>query len=92
VHVFWRDVQEASPLSVKVDLSPGGAFLGPLKVTGWLENRCLGAWNVVPGTSTGFVGMMDAGVRTIKWRLPGGKPREKQFEVQDGPVRFLIRQ
>ncbi len=92
VHLFWRDTAEASPLSIKVDLSPKGSFAGPLTVTGWLGRRCLGAWNVIPGTSTGFVGLMDVGKRNVKWRFPGDRPQEKQFVVEDDPVRFLIRQ
>jgi hypothetical protein len=90
VHVFWRDTQEGSPLAVKVDLSPKGSCAGPLTVSGWLNKRCLGAWNVVPGTATGFVGLMEAGPRKIKWRLPGGKPQEKEVVVEDEAVRFLI--
>jgi len=90
-YVFWRDTKEASPLAARVDLSPSGSCSGPLTVTGWLDTRCLGAWNVVPGTSTGFVGLMEAGPRTIKWRLPGGKPREKKLVVEDQAVRFLIK-
>jgi hypothetical protein len=68
IHVFWRDTEEASPLSVKVDLSPKAPFSGPLTVTGWLDSRCLGAWNVVPGTSTAFIGLLDVGKRKVKWR------------------------
>ncbi len=92
IHVFWRDTEEASPLSVTVGLSPKGACRGPLTVTGWLDSRCLGAWNVVPGTSTAFIGLLDVGKRKVKWRFPGGKPREKKLIVEDGPVRFLIGQ
>ena len=90
VHVFYRDIQEGSPLSIHVGLSPKGSCAGPLTVTGWREGRCLGAWNVGRGTPTGFVGLMDAGQRKIKWQLPGGKPREKLLIAEDGPVRFLI--
>jgi len=90
-YVFWRDTTEASPLAVKVDLSPKGACSGPLTVTGWLKKRCLGAWNVVPGTSAGFIGLLEAGPRTIKWQLPGGKPQRKKLVVEDQAVRFLIK-
>ena len=90
-YVFWRDTTEASPLAVKVHLSPKGLCSGPLAVTGWLEKRCLGAWNVVPGTSAGFIGLLEAGPRTIKWQLPGGKPQRKKLVVEDQAVRFLIK-
>jgi len=30
-------------------LPPGGACKGPVAVTGWIGQRCLGAWNVLPG-------------------------------------------
>ena len=90
IHVFFRDVQDGSSLSIHVGLSARGSFCGPLTVTGWLDARCLGAWNVTRGGSTGFVGLMDFGRRKVKWRLPGGKLQENMIPVEDGPVRFLI--
>jgi len=89
-YVFWRDTKQGSPLAVKVDLSPRGACSGPLTVTGWLRKRCLGAWNVVPGTSTGFIGLLEAGPCRIKWQFAGGKPQRKRLVVEDQAVRFLI--
>lgn len=89
--VFWRESEEEDSLGVKVDLSPQAAYKGPLTVTGWLEDRCLGAWNVVPGTSGGFVGLVEAGPCTIKWRFPGGKEQTREVEVEDEPTRLLIK-
>ena len=90
VWVFWRESEEEDSLGVKVALSARAGFAGPLTVTGWLEERCLGAWNVVPGTGEALVGLVEAGPCTVKWRFPNGAGQEREVEVEDEPVRFLI--
>jgi len=88
---FWRESEEEDSLALLVDLAPECGFAGPLAVTGWAEERCLGTWNVVPGTSKALVGILEAGPCTVKWRLPGGKEKEKEFILEDRPRRFTIK-
>lgn len=89
VHVFFRDSEDALALSVALPLK--GVNAGPVAVTGWAGDRCLGAWNVVAGTRDAFLGILDAGPITIKWKLPGGKEQKKEIIIEDKPVRFVIK-
>jgi len=85
-----RQVAEDSALCVRVALPLGKGFAGPLTVTGWTDRRCLGAWNVSPGTSEAFFGKLEAGEVEIRWQLPGGKPQKRTVVVEDKPVRIVI--
>jgi len=91
VWVFFRDTMDAPGLCAKVALPVGGPFAGPVNVSGWTGDRALGAWSVVPGTSTAFFGQYDAGPCRFTWQVPGGKKQEKQVLVEEGPVRFDIK-
>jgi hypothetical protein len=71
-------------------LTPNADFRGPLLATGWCAGRCLGAWNVTPGTSEAYVARTDAGPVTIKWQFPGGKPKSKEVILEDRPVRVVL--
>jgi hypothetical protein len=71
-------------------LAANGSYVGPLTVTGYRAGRCLGAWNVVAGTTEAFVGLPDAGPVTLKWQLPSGKPAGREVVVESRPVRFVI--
>ncbi|MEI6082701.1 MAG: VCBS repeat-containing protein [Verrucomicrobiota bacterium] len=75
---------------VRVMLSSTGSYAGPLNVVGWRGKRCLGTWNVLPGTTEGFVAQNEAGPVTIKWRLPGGKLMEKKVTVENAPVKLML--
>lgn len=77
-------------LCVRVALSPSGSYVGPLTVTGYTGKRCMGAWNVVAGTSEAFFGVTEAGPVRIVWQFPGGKTQEMVVVVEDGPVRVVI--
>jgi hypothetical protein len=63
-------------------LPVSGACKGPVTVTGWIDKRCLGAWNVLPGVSQACFGRTDAGPVTLKWRLPGGKEQTKEVVLE----------
>ncbi len=89
VWVFFRDTY-GEALCLKVALPLTGVNAGPVKVTGSLEKRGLGAWNVVAGTQEAFFGLIEPGPVTLKWQLPGGKLQEKEIIVEDNPVRFVI--
>ena len=68
----------------------GGPFAGPVTVTGRRGKRCLGAWNVVGGSSHAFIGMLDAGLVTLQWKVPGGKPRQRRITLTDTVVRCAV--
>ena len=65
-------------------LPVSGACKGPVAVTGWIDKRCLGAWNVLPGVSQACFGRTEAGPVTLKWRLPGGKEQSKEVVLEKG--------
>ncbi len=93
--VFPRKVEvddDEKVSGVSVALAPGGAFAGPVTVTGWNVNkgRCLGAWNVVPGTQEAFFGAQSGDEITVKWRLPGGQEQTRTVGITRKPVRLVI--
>ena len=91
VWLFPREVVAmGSPMCVRVALPLGGPYAGPLTVTAWADKTCLGAWNVMPGTGEAFFGKREPGEITLRWQLPGGKPQEKTFTVEDEPVRLVV--
>ena len=75
---------------MRVLLSSKNSYVGPVNVVGYRGKRCLGAWNVMPGTSEGFVAQTEAGPVTLKWQLPGGKPQSKDFILENAPVKFVL--
>ena len=89
--IFWRAVYLEAALAVRAALPPGGPYAGPLTVTGKVEGRSLGAWNVVAGSSEAFLGRIDAGPLEIHWTFPGGKPQKKEVILESGPVREVLK-
>ena len=65
-------------------LPVSGACKGPVAVTGWIDKRCLGAWNVLPGVSRACFGRTEAGPVTLKWRLPGGQEQSEEVILEQG--------
>ena len=91
VMVFLRKTFEGeAPLAARAALPLGGAFAGPLTVTGWKGKRCLGAWNVVAGSADAFFGQPGAGEVVLKWQFPGGKPQQKAVELDNKAVRISL--
>ncbi len=74
----------------RVMLSSQGPYAGPLNVVGYRDKRCLGAWNVLPGTTEGFVAQNEAGPVTLTWQLPGGKPQSKTVTLENVPVKVIL--
>jgi len=99
LYVLFRDNQDGAACNLTALLPVKGGHKGPVTVVGWLkgdrerekQDRCLGAWNVLPGTSLGFVGLTEPGPVTIRWTLPGGKRHEKDATVEGGAVRVEIK-
>lgn len=87
---FYVEAGEGFARCVRAVLSSKGPYIGPLTVTGWRQKRCLGAWNVLAGTSEAFLGREEAGPVILKWQLPGGKPQQKEVLVENGQVRFVL--
>jgi hypothetical protein len=72
---------ESRALGVQVMVTPATA--GPVAVTGWNSQRCLGAWNVVPGAPGAFFGLSSPGIVKFKWQFPGGAPQERTVAVEN---------
>ncbi|MFO7897936.1 MAG: VCBS repeat-containing protein [Planctomycetota bacterium] len=87
--VFPREVDEAFGLALRVALPSDRPDAGPLAVTGRIEERSLGAWNVRPGVADAFFGRLEAGPVRIRWRMPGGEVQGRSVVVEK-PVRVLI--
>jgi hypothetical protein len=92
IWILYRENDDREAHCVVAALPAGGRYKGPLSVTGWIGKRCLGAWNVVPGSSQAFFGRREAGPVTLKWRLPGGQERKKEVVVEKEMVRVEIRE
>jgi hypothetical protein len=89
VYILARNWTE-DPLALRVCAKASKAGCVPLRVTGANEWRKMGAWNVVPGGSEAFFGVIEPGVEvTVKWHLPGGKEQSKNILVEDKPKRVL---
>lgn len=90
VWALLRAVENGRSLCLLAALSPASGNAGPLSVTGWDEERCLGVWNVIPGACEAFFGTVDPGPIRLRWRFPGGPLREKQVVVERAPVRISL--
>lgn len=73
--------------SVAVRLAGGCA--GPVRVVAWQEKRCLGAVNVAPGLPVLF-GSSEPAPIVLKWRVPNGKPQEKEIFAEGKPAPLVI--
>jgi hypothetical protein len=90
-YVFPREVADQDPLCVRACLPVGGKIVGPVKVTAWSEQACLGAWNLTAGTDEAFFGQLEAGKITIKWQLPGSKEvKTMQITLDEKPRRIVL--
>lgn len=91
LNVLYRSIEEGMTLALAASLPVKNVYKGPALLTGWMGERCLGAWNIVPGTAGAFIGTRDAGQLTVKWQLPGG-PAQKQIKtVENKVVKFEIK-
>jgi hypothetical protein len=68
-------------LSVKVRLPAKTPVSGPVSVSLWKDDRCLGAALTQVGCAPAFFGISDAGAYLLKWTLPGGKEMNKKLTV-----------
>ncbi|MCK5714153.1 MAG: VCBS repeat-containing protein [Hyphomicrobiaceae bacterium] len=93
VWLFPREVMDTKgPARIEVALPLGGSYAGPVKVTAWTKTRCLGAWNVMPGTREAcFYGISEAGKVTVKWQLPGKAEQKKVLDAKEGETRIVIK-
>ncbi|MGA2618736.1 MAG: VCBS repeat-containing protein [Thermoguttaceae bacterium] len=91
IWIFYRENDDREARSVVAALPVGGRYKGPATVTGWIGKRCLGAWNVLPGSSQAFFGRREAGPVMLKWRLPGGKEQQREVVVEKQTVRVEIK-
>jgi len=89
VWVVTRAVEEEPALCARAVLAPRTGFAGPLTVTGYQDERCLGAWNVTRAQEA-FFGSEVPGPITLRWQFPDGAPQEQEVIVEEGPVRISI--
>jgi hypothetical protein len=89
VWVLLQDAQKYRRLGAQVSLPAEATYRGPLTVSGWSEDRALGAWNVLPGIGAALFGVEAPGPVRLKWQLPGGAPQETTVIVE-APTRFVI--
>jgi len=89
--ILYRDNEDGEACAVTVVLPWGGPCKGPVAVAGWAGRRCLGAWNVAPGTAWAFFGLREPAPVLIKWTMPGGTEQQKEIAVGRKPVRFEIK-
>ncbi len=94
VRIFLRDSDEAERcLGARVSLPMGKGPTGPVPVTGWADDRCLGVWNVTAGAPGPIIGSGEAGEIVLKWPpLPGGKLEEKKITLMDKPMSVVLGQ
>ena len=85
---LYQQLPDSSPaLGARGALGPTSASAGPLLMTGWKGERCVGAWNILPGVSEAFVGMQEAGKVAFKWHP---SPATHEVTVENKPVRFVV--
>ena len=77
--------------SARVVLALGKSHTGPLTVTGWAGKRCLGAWNVVAGSTEAWFARGGPGPIELRWQFPGGKPQKKEVILESRPVRLILK-
>ena len=92
IRMFLRSADDAEKcLAARVSLPPGKGPIGPVPVTGWVEDRCLGVWNVTAGSPGPINGCGEAGEIVLKWPAgPGGKLEEKTVTLMDKPVSVVL--
>jgi len=88
VWVVFRENSNAdrAAMMAAAVLPVSGPSKGPVAVTGWIDKRCLGAWNVLPGVSQACFGRTEAGPLTLTWRLPGGQEQTQEVVLENGGV------
>jgi VCBS repeat protein len=86
VFAVRRKTQKGRTLAVMV--SPAPRVGGPVQITGYKGDRCLGVSSVPPG-GRAFIGVEKPGPMRIEWRIPGGSKRSKAVIVERGVVRWV---
>ena len=82
---------EDTALGVVAALSTKSPNAGPLTVAAFDQNkRALGGWTVSAGGPGAMFGMSEPGPLTLKWRLPGGKLREREVVVENKAKRVVL--
>lgn len=94
VWILYRSIEDGQTLSAVAALPLSSTYKGPVKVIGWggeRNERCLGAWNVIPGVTDAFFGTRDAGKIKIKWQIPGGAEQSADIMVESKPKRIDLK-
>ncbi len=86
----YNDLGGPDGLCIKARLSARPPLAGPVTVSAWQKDRCLGALQVAAGSAPAFFGVREAGAYALKWRLPGGPLQSSQVTVEDKPVEVIL--
>jgi hypothetical protein len=76
--------------AVSARLPVGSGQAGPVTVTGWSDQRCLGARNVSAGKPGAFFARDIPGPVMLRWRSPGGSDRQLQGVTETGPADAML--
>jgi len=91
VRMFVRSSDEVETCTgVRVALPMGRGLPGPVAVTGWAGQRCLGAWNVTAGSPGPLIACGEPGKIVLKWHSSNGKEQSRDVTVTDEPVRLVL--
>jgi len=90
VWVFFRETTDEYALAANVSLAPDSVYAGPLKVTGYSDERCIGSWNIYTGSPPAFFARRDGGTCKVTWTFPDGTRKEKEVILETKPVDVVI--
>ena len=90
IWVLLQRLGNTRALCVNAALKIGADFGGPLSVTGWSLERCLGARQVWPGGAPAVFGRARPGPIRLTWRFPHHGVRERTIITTRGPVRTIL--
>jgi hypothetical protein len=90
VCMFYNENEYDEAYNLTASLSAHATGKGPVTVTGWFYERCLGSWNVAAGTGRAFFGLREPGPVRVTWTVPGGTPVTKDVIVESKPIRLEI--
>jgi hypothetical protein len=90
VYCALNEMGGEDALGIHAVLPAAAGMPGPVRVTAFAGNRCLGARSVVAGGRPAFFGIVRRGVYVLKWRLPGRSEQVRRVVVASKAARELL--
>ena len=78
--------------SIQARLSSELPAPGPVNVSLWRDQRCLGTTTVQVGSPPAHFGIQASGAYTLKWRFPHGQEISKVLSIGSKPVTVVLDQ